>query len=129
MSKITNFEAVKKSIPAGTLVGNLFLAEKVAMLQENRVKEDVSTTLKKLRFIKKKLKLDEVPLLKDNISLRGRIVGLFLKNIGSCTLEEYDIQLVPGAKPFKNRMITRNPHHAEKLNPLVPSATFMDRLS
>ena len=125
MTKITNFETVKKSVPAGTLVGNLFLAEKIAMLQENRVKEDVSTTLKKIRFIKDKLKLDKVPFLKDNVSLKGRIVGLFLKNfkalsidptdIGSCTLEEYDIQLVPGAQPFKNRMIRLNPHHAEKL--------------
>ena len=125
ISKITNFETFNKSIPAGTLVGNLCLAEKDAMLQETRVKEDVSTTLKKIQFKKKKLKLDEAPLLKDNVSLRGKVVGLFLKNfkalsmdptnIGSCTLEEYDIQLVPNAKRFKNRMIRLNPHHAEKL--------------
>jgi hypothetical protein len=126
VTKITNFEVVKKSIPAGTLVGNLFLAEKVAMLQENRIKEDVSTTLKKIRFIKNKLKMDESPLLKDNVSLRGKVIGLFLKNfkalsvdstdIGSCTLEEYDIQLVPGAQPFKNRMIRLNPHQKLWLN-------------
>jgi len=125
VSKVTNFDSVDKSIPAGTVIGNLFLAEKVAMLQENRIKEDVSTTIKKIQFIKKKLKIDESPYLKDNVALRGKVVGLFLKNfsalsidptdIGSCTLEEYDIQLVPGATPFKNRMIRLNPHHAEKL--------------
>jgi len=46
-----NFESFNKSMPDGTIIGNLFLAEKVAMLQENRVKEDVSSILKKIRFI------------------------------------------------------------------------------
>ncbi|MCP4267881.1 MAG: hypothetical protein GY777_20315, partial [Candidatus Brocadiaceae bacterium] len=125
VSKVTNFDKYERSIPAGTLVGHLFLAESVNMLQERREKEDVSTTLKKIRFIKKKLKLDDAPLLKNNIALRGKVVGLFLKNfralsvdptdIGSCTLEEYDIKLIPNAEPFKNRMIRLNPHHAEKL--------------
>ena len=28
VSKVTNFDSVDKSIPAGTVIGNLFLAEK-----------------------------------------------------------------------------------------------------
>ncbi len=39
VSKVTTFHKYERSIPAGTLIGHLFLAESANMLQERREKE------------------------------------------------------------------------------------------
>ena len=92
----------------------------------NQINELSGTTLlKRIKFIKEKLDLENSDLIKNNPGMKEKVVKLCLDHfdifsvddadIGNCDLLQYKIDLIPGAKPIKARNIQLNPLYEAKL--------------
>ncbi len=112
-------------------VGQGFELEPVQACNKNMIGEinykklPASTVLKRIRFIKEKLQLDNNEMIKDRPDIKSKLIKVALDHfdifsvddtdIGNCDLFKYDIELTEDAKPCKSKNMSLNPEYEDRL--------------
>ena len=115
----------------GVKVGQGFELEPVQACNKDMIGEinykklPASTVLKRIRFIKEKLQLDNNEMIKDRPDIKSKLIKVALDHfdifsvndtdIGNCDLFKYDIELTEDAKPCKSKNISLNPEYEERM--------------
>ena len=125
---IVNCSEKKVKLQKGIKVAQGF--KSIKPKEEKNVNDTIGTLsstdlLKRIQFIKEKLRLDENAMMKDDPKLKSKVINLcmdyyeiFSQNdfdIGNTTLLDFDIELKEGAKPTKSRVIPLNPTQEKAL--------------
>ena len=125
---VVNMGVEPVTIPTNCKIGHLStLANIINSCEDNKTDKGISGSelLQRVNFIKEKFKMELNPLLSNDKVLKAKVIKLLIENfdcvststadIGRTNLISFDMELLPGAEPFKARPIRLNPSYEDQL--------------